>query len=126
MQAFKIKAFSKWASGEGLSDDVLASAVVEMEKGLIDAKLGAQVVKKRVALPGRGKRGSTRTLVAFRQGNKAFFIYGFAKNERANISDKELRALKMLAKELMNYTAAALTKAMKAGELIEIEVNDDG
>ena len=125
MRAFKIKAFSKWASGEGLSDDVLAS-VVEMEKGLIDAKLGGQVVKKRVALPGRGKRGSIRTLVAFRQGTKVFFIYGFAKNERANVSNKELRALKMLAKELMNYTTAALTKAMKAGELIEIEVNDNG
>ncbi len=126
MQAFKVKAFAKWASGEGLSDDALASAVVEMEQGLIDARLGGQVIKKRVALPGRGKRGSTRTLVAFKQGDKAFFIYGFAKNERANISDKELRALKMLAKELMSYTAAALTKAMKTGELIEIEVNDNG
>ncbi len=126
MRAFKIKAFAKWASGEGLSDDALASAVVEMETGLIDAKLGGQVVKKRVALPGRGKRVSTRTLVAFRQGNKAFFIYGFAKKERTNISDKELRALKMLAKELMSYTTATLTKATKAGELIEIEVNDNG
>ena len=126
MRAFKIKSFAKWASGEGLSDDALASAVVEMEKGLIDAKLGGQVVKKRVALPGRGKRGSTRTLVAFRQGNKAIFIYGFAKKERTNISDKELRALKMLAKELMSYTRATLTKATKAGELIEIEVNDNG
>jgi len=126
MQVFKIKAFAKWASREGLDDDALASAVAEMEAGLVDANLGGQVVKKRVALPGRGKRGGTRTLVAFRQGNKAFFIYGFAKNERANISDKELRALKMLAKELMCYTAAALTKATKAGELIEIEVNDNG
>ena len=126
MQAFKIKAFAKWANGEGLGDDALAMAVAEMEKGLIDAKLGGQVVKKRVALPGRGKRGSTRTLVAFRQGNKAFFIYGFAKNERANISDKELRALKMLAKELVSYTAGALAKATKAGELIEIEVNNNG
>jgi hypothetical protein len=126
MRAFKIKAFATWASGEGLSDDALASAVVEMEKGLIDAKLGGQVVKKRVALPGRGKRGSTRTLVAFKQGKKTFFIYGFAKNERANVSDTALRALKMLAKVLMDYTAAALTKAMKAGELIEIKVNDNG
>ena len=126
MQAFKVKAFAKWASGEGLSDDALASAVVEMEHGLIDARLGGQVIKKRVALPGRGKRGSTRTLVAFKQGDKAFFIYGFAKNERANVSDKELRALKMLAKELLNYAAPVLAKAMKAGELIEIEVNDDG
>ena len=126
MRAFKIKAFAKWANGEGLRDDALVSAVAEMEKGLIDAKLGGQVVKKRVALPGRGKRGSTRTLLAFRQRNKAFFIYGFAKNERANVSDKELRALKMLAKELMSYTTAALTKATKAGELIEIEVSDNG
>jgi len=50
----------------------------------------------------------------------------FAKNERANIGDKELRALKMLAKELMSYTATVLTKATKAGKLIELEVNDNG
>ena len=84
------------------------------------------MVKKRVASPGRGKRGSTRTLVAFRQREKAFFVYGFAKNERANIGDKELRALKLLAKELLNYPAVSLAKAMTAGELIEIEVNDNG
>ena len=126
MQAFKTKAFAKWASGEGLDDEALASAVAEMERGLVDARLGGQVVKKRVALPGRGKRGSTRTLVAFKQGDKAFFVYGFAKSERANVSDKELRALKLLAKELLDYTAPALAKAMQAGELIEIEVSDDG
>ncbi len=126
MRAFKTKAFAKWASGEGLGDHALAAAVAEIEQGLIDAKLGGHVVKKRVALPGRGKRGSTRTLVAFRQGDKAFFIYGFAKNERANINDKELRALKLLATELLNYAVSDLAKATKAGELIEIEVNDDG
>jgi hypothetical protein len=126
MQAFKTRMFAKWASGEGIGDDALASAVVEMEQGLVDARLGGQVVKKRVALPGRGKRGSTRTLVAFKKGDKAFFIYGFAKNERANVSDKELRALRLLAKELLNYTAPVLECATQAGELIEIEVSDDG
>lgn len=83
-------------------------------------------MKKRVALPGRGKRGGARTLVAFKQGEKAFFVYGFAKNERADISDKELKALKLLAKELLNYPAETLAKAMKAGELIEVEVDDNG
>lgn len=126
MQAFKVRVFARWASREGLGDDALASAVAEMERGLIDAKMGGQVVKKRVALPGRGKRGSTRTLIAFKEGEKAFFIYGFAKNERANVSNKELQALKMLAKELLNYSAPALAKATQAGELIEIEVDDDG
>jgi hypothetical protein len=126
MQVFKTKTFAKWASGEGLDDDVLASAVEEMERGLIDARLAGQVIKKRVALPGRGKRGGVRTLVAFKQGEKAFFIFGFAKNERANISNDELKALKFLAKELLNYPATSLTKAVQAGELIEIEVNGDG
>ncbi len=126
LRAFKTKIFAKWARGEGLRDGALASAVVEMKRGLIDASMGGGVVKKRVALPGRGKRGSTRTLVAFRSGDKAFFIHGFAKTERANISDKELKALKLLAKELLNYPSASLGKATKAGELIEIEVSDDG
>ncbi len=126
MQVFKTRAFARWAGADGLNDLVLASAVAEMEQGLIDAHLGGQVVKKRVALPGRGKRGGARTLVAFKQGEKAFFVYGFAKNERASISDKELKALKLLAKELLNYPAASLTKAIEAGELIEIEVNYDG
>nr|WP_263469118.1 type II toxin-antitoxin system RelE/ParE family toxin [Stenotrophomonas sp. CFS3442] len=32
-----------------------------MEGGLVDADLGGGIFKKRVALPGRGKRGSVRT-----------------------------------------------------------------
>jgi hypothetical protein len=126
LKAFKTKLFARWADGAGLSDEVLAAAVTEMNQGLIDARLGGQVVKKRVAPPGRGKRGCARTVVAFKQGEKAFFVYGFAKNERANVSAKELKALRLLAKELLSYPAATLIKAIKAGELIEIEVNDSG
>ena len=122
MHAFQTKVFARWATGEGLDDDALASAVIEMEQGLIDAHLGGQVVKKRVALPGRGKRGSARTLVAFKQGAKAFFIYGFAKSERGNVSNKELKALKLL----FSYSEATLSRAVKAGELMEIEVRDSG
>jgi hypothetical protein len=76
--------------------------------------------------PAAASAAAARTLLAFRQNDKAFFIYGFAKNERANVSDRELKALKLLAKELLNYPAVTLAKAIDAGELIEIEVNDDG
>ncbi len=65
-----------------LSDPVLCAAVEEMERGLIDADLGGGVVKKRVALPGRGKSGGARTLVATNKGNRWFFVFGFEKNER--------------------------------------------
>jgi hypothetical protein len=99
----------------------LRTAVDEMECGLNDADLGGHVVKKRVAISGRGKRGGVRTLLAFRVGDKAFFVYGFAKNARANISADELKALKYLAKELLGYSDKDLTKAIEYGALIEVE-----
>jgi hypothetical protein len=66
-----------------LSDVVLCQAVSEMERGLIDADLGGSVFKKRVALPGRGKSGGTRTLVATNQDNHWFFVFGFEEKVRA-------------------------------------------
>jgi hypothetical protein len=124
MRVFKSKWFQKWATGEGLDDEALLAAVEEMESGLIDARLGGHVAKKRVALPGRGKRGGSRTLVVYQQAEKAFFVYGFAKNEQANISAKQLKALKLLATQLLGYTNPALTKAINAGELIEVSEDD--
>jgi hypothetical protein len=122
MQIFKTRAFARWARDEDLGDAALAFAVAEMERGLIDAKLGGPLIKKRVALSGRGKRGSTRTVIAYRQCDKAFFIYGFAKNAKDNITARELQALRLLARTLLSYPPAALATAVIAGELIEIEV----
>lgn len=102
----------------------MRTAVDEMERGLIDANLGGHVVKKRVAVGGRGKSGGFRTLLAYRSGDKAFFIYGFVKNERPNVSADELKALKHLAKELVNYSDKTLTKAILHGALIEVEKNE--
>lgn len=123
MRVFKTRWFRKWAVKEGLDDEALRTAVEEMENGLIDAELGGHVVKKRVALPGRGKRGGSRTLVVYRQADKAFFVYGFAKNERANINDNELKALKLLATHLLEYSNQALLKTIKSGELTEVSDN---
>ena len=123
MQIFKTKWFQRWAAREALTDNALLVAVEEIGRGLIDADLGGSVVKKRIGTRGRGKSGSVRTLLAFQLDDKAFFIYGFSKNERSNVSQKELKALKLLATELLGYTNAALEKAMKAGELIEVNIN---
>lgn len=121
MRVFKNKMFSRWAKSEGLNDDVLRSAVVEMEQGLIDADLGGNVVKKRVPLSGTGKRGGVRTLLAYKARDKAFFVYGFAKNVRPNITIQELKALKHLAKTLLEASDKELTQAVNAGALIEVE-----
>jgi hypothetical protein len=121
MQIFQTQWFSRWGIKEGLSERALRQAVAEIEQGLVDAKLGGSVVKKRVAVGGRGKSAGVRTILAFKAGEKAFFLYGFAKNQRDNISDKELQALKLMATQLLAYDDKALKKAMDANELCEVK-----
>ncbi|MFT4247660.1 MAG: type II toxin-antitoxin system RelE/ParE family toxin [Pseudomonas sp.] len=119
-RVFKTRHFTRGMRKTGLTDAALCAAVAEMAQGLIDADLGGGVVKKRVGLPGRGKRGSTRTIVATNKGNRWFFVYGYEKNERANITDAELEALRKLASDLLKLTVAELNNAVEVGELLEI------
>jgi hypothetical protein len=87
-----------------LTDSSLCAAVLEMAQGLIDADLGGGVVKKRVGLAGRGKRGGARTLVATNKGNRWFFLFGFEKNDRAHVSAEEKEALQSMAQDLLART----------------------
>ena len=103
-RVFKTRHFSRWMRKTELTDSALCSAVAEMAQGLIDADLGGGVVKKRVGLAGRGKRGGARTLVATNKGNRWFFVFGFGKNDRANIGADELEALQDLAHDLLART----------------------
>ena len=109
-----------------LTDSALCSAVEEMAKGLIDAELGGGVVKKRIGLSGRGKRGGARTLVATNRGSRWFFVFGFEKNDRANISSDELEALQAIAVELLALSGRELGQAVEDATLEEIcrEAND--
>ena len=124
MRVFKTRHFCRWMRKTALTDRSLCLAVTEMIAGLIDADLGGGVVKKRVALPGRGKSGSTRTLVATNKGNRWFFVFGFEKNDRANISDKELVALQAIAQDLLRLTPSQLQECVGNWTLQEI-CNDE-
>lgn len=108
-------------------DDVaLRTAIREIEAGLVDARLGGELVKKRVAGKGKGKRGGYRTIIAVRSGERAVFLHCFAKNEREAITARELTALKRLADEVMGYTDEELDRAVRAGALVEVASDDDG
>ena len=120
MHIFKTRHFQRWMRKTALGDSDLRKAVLEMTAGLIDADLGGGVVKKRIGLAGRGKRGGVRTLVATNKSNRWFFVFGFEKNERDNISDAELQALQDYAADLLERTAAQLDAAAADGTLLEI------
>lgn len=109
----------------GLTDAALCQAVSEMAQGLIDADLGGGVLKKRIALPGRGKRGGARTIVATNRGDRWFFLYGFEKNERANIDKNELKFFQEVTKDLLGMGESQLAGALAAGEIMEACDADD-
>lgn len=119
-RAFKTRTFNRWLRKSGLSDRQLIAATAEMQRGLIDADLGGHVVKKRVALPGQGKRGSTRTLVGTNYRDRWFFLFGFGKNERDNITANELVVLQEISKDLLALDDKQLEIAIENGELLEM------
>ena len=121
MRVFKTKPFTRFANHEGIYDEELCDAVRRAEKGLVDADLGGGVVKQRLARKAQGKSGGFRSIILFRQGEKAFFVYGFAKNERANIKQNELNAFRKLADQMLAYDETALAAAMANGTITRVE-----
>lgn len=117
---FLTKNFDRWANSEGLIDEELKNAVEEMDNGLIDANLGGSIYKKRIGINGQGKSSSLRTIVGFKSGDTAFFVYGFPKNERDNINKKEKAAFKEMAKELFALTDEKIGLALKGQALREL------
>jgi hypothetical protein len=119
-RVFKTRHFHRWLRKTELSDAALCTAISEMANGLIDADLGGGILKKRIGLAGRGKRGGARTLVATHQSNCWFFVYGFEKNEKSNSAADELGALQDIAVQLLAMTGSQLDLSAIDGALLEI------
>jgi hypothetical protein len=118
---FKTKTFAKWLKSSELTDQDLAGAVMEMSKGLYDADLGSNVFKKRIAIGNRGKSHGVRTIVATKLSIHWFFIFGFEKNERANINNVELAYLQKTAESLLESTSSKIDQLLNDKILIEVK-----
>ena len=120
MQIYKLSDFGEWAVEEGITDANLLKALAEMEQGLIDANLGGGLYKKRLSRKGQGKSGSYRTLIAFRQGHRTVFIYGFSKNEHENINRKEKEVFKKAARFYLDLDDIQISLLVRRRILVEI------
>ncbi|MCA1794978.1 MAG: type II toxin-antitoxin system RelE/ParE family toxin [Desulfobacteraceae bacterium] len=119
-RVFKTRFFSRWMRKTELTEKALCDAVLEMIHGLIDADLGGGIIKKRVGIADRGKRGGARTVLATNKNDRWFFVFGFQKNARSNINSEEKEALKLLADDLLSMSATALDLACQKDEVQEI------
>ena len=121
MRVFKSKWFVRFARKERISDKSLREAVTDAENGKIDADYGGGVIKQRIARLNEGKSGGYRTIVLFRRGERAFFVYGFAKNEQDNINKSDERDFKALAKVLFGTSGAQMERLKANGNYVEVK-----
>jgi hypothetical protein len=119
VRVFKTKTLAKFTRQNGIRDSSLVAAVERAMEGLIDADLGGHIIKQRVARPGQGKRGGFRMLIGIRS-DRAIFLFGFAKNERENIDDDQLKTLREIVGFWFAADDARVARALKDGLLIEV------
>jgi hypothetical protein len=120
VRVFKYPRFSRFAGKEGITDHELLEIVDQLEAEEADANLGGDVYKVRVARQGEGKSGGHRVIVYYRNEFRTFFAYGFSKNDKGNISEKDLKRFKVDAKEDFGLTDAEIKAWLDRGTLIEI------
>lgn len=125
MRLFKNKWVARFARREKITDASLREAVFRAERGLIDADLGGDVIKQRVARTGRGRSGGYRLLLAFRPTDRAVFMLGFAKSDRDNITQDELESLKRVAALWLAADADQIETAITDGALVEVKYEDE-
>ena len=91
MRVFLTKWMMRYVRRERIDPASLLEAIRRAERGLIDADLGGGLIKQPVARAGKGRSGGYRTLIAYRRGDRAFFLIGFAKSKREMSSPANLR-----------------------------------
>jgi hypothetical protein len=125
VRIFKNAWFVRFARAQKISDDTLRKAIMRAASGQVDADLGGGVLKQRLARPGQGKSKGYRTVILFREGHRAFFVYGFAKSDRDNISKDEEKQFKKMAKYVLGLSEAQLNILIANGQIEEVESNDE-
>jgi len=124
LQVFMNRWFARFVRQNRIGDGALCEAAARAGRGLIDADLGGGVIKQRIARAHEGKSGGFRSIVLFRSGDKAFFVYGFPKSARDNIRTDELKGFRLLAAEMFGHDDVALAKALKSGAILEVQCDE--
>jgi len=125
VRIFKTKWLVRYARRERIADSSLREAVERAGRGLIDVDLGGGIIKQRVARSGQGRSGGYRTLIAYRAGTRAVFLYAFAKNERENIDRDELLTFREIGAAWLGADTRQLAQALEDGNLQEVADGED-
>jgi len=125
VRIFKNKWFHRFANKEGITDNELKEVVKQLENGQFYADLGGGVYKMELARKGEGKHGGYRSIVIFKSEFRSFFVYGFPKSKKDNISDRELKVFRGKAKDNLSFTDEQMSQLLKDETFIEILLEEE-
>lgn len=112
-RVFKTKWFSKEAQKAIITDDELCEAIHEVMQAQAD-DLGGGVIKKRL------NKNRHRSIILAKGSKYWVYVYLFAKKDRENIDNKELKAFREVALLYEKKTEESIQKELFIKELVEI------
>ena len=124
MKKLSTKWFKKWSKKANLSNQNMLDAIKNLETGLSTADLGNHLYKVRIKRAHSGKSSGFRTIIVYKEKDRAIFLYGFGKNEKANIDKAELRYFKKLGNDLLVLTFDQLKQSIEQKILFDLEVEE--
>lgn len=123
MEIYKNSYFERFAQRNKISDLDLTKAVERINKGLIDADLGGSLIKQRIARKGQSRSRGYRTILVCVKESRYFFIYGYAKSDKDNLTNSEMREFKKLAQIFSTLSDKQLKELLKQKSLIEVKTD---
>lgn len=62
-----------------------------------------------------------RSILIFRSGERAIFVFAFAKNAKANLSAAELKVYRKAASIMLELSESQIETEVEAGRLVEVQ-----
>lgn len=125
MRVYRMRTFRRFQRKEGIEDDALREAIRRAGRGVVDADLGGGLIKQRVARKGQGRSGGFRTIIAYRTGMRAVFLYGFAKSRKDNLEEDELTALQQIGGNLLKADMEEFERMIADDRLTELTYDEE-
>ena len=116
---------NKWLRKNKLSNETLLVAIQNLEEGKSSTDLGSGLYKVRVATQNAGKSGGYRSIIVYKENDRAIVIYAFSKSDRGNISSSELKIFKAVANDLLSRPDEELEISLLKKELFNLGTKNE-
>ncbi len=122
MDKLSTKWFKRWSKKAKLNTENMLETIENLEAGLSTSDLGSHLYKVRVKRSNSGKSSGFRTIIVYKENDRAIFLYGFGKNEKENIDKAELQYFKKLGNDLLALSNDQLKESIAQKILFDLEV----